>query len=179
MRKLIILASVFLLVGAGCAKPIKKQVNNSAGNTVSSAPEAPKTKEFKIYYPEFLPEGLTLNKEKITEKLISPNSPDKYVLYTLGEQTDSNKPYISIRQQPANGLKEIVKNDSAARRSGAIENSKLKNLNGIRYSFTDLSTNKNTNQILFITTGDTYIIISAKSDDFNFDTLEKIAESMR
>src|SRR3989338_796472 len=124
MRKLIILASILLLIGAGCAQPIKRANNPAAQKniikTTSSTPEAPKTKEFKIYYPEFLPEGLTLNKEKITEKLISPNSPDKYVLYTLGEQTDSDKPYISIRQQPANGLKEVIKNDSTARRSGSI-----------------------------------------------------------
>lgn len=184
MKKILLLAGILLLVGAGCAKPIKQTKNsatqkNPVGKTAVSATEEPKAKKFKIYYPEFIPESLTLDKEKTIANLIIPNKPDKYILYTLGEQTDQNKPYISIRQQPANGLKEVIKNDSTERRFAPIENSKLKNLNGIKYSFKDSSTNKTSKQIIFITGDDTYIIISTQFDDFNFDILEKIAESMK
>lgn len=174
MKKIIILTSLLLLIGVGCSK-LKPQNNTPNAPTNNSQPEQTDTMgnfteeekvvEFKIHYPAYIPEGLTINKENLFTT--DPNGTDKAIFYKLTESSDPESKQITVQER---------KNDFTDEEKSLITNKTeiTELLNG--FSITTQYESINVNHILFTTKDGHSIQLSSKDFDINF--MLKIAKSM-
>jgi len=124
MKKIIILAGLFLLIGAGCGKTqtdnLTGQENNAQNKQTEQKQEVKKlTFEeervgFNIHYPTFIPDGLALNKEELTSfmagnyktsqyRLIDPTDPVKYIAIQERQEDLSEEEIKSVFFSAKNG----------------------------------------------------------------------------
>lgn len=189
MKKLILLACITVLIGAGCTKAPKQTSNNqTAPNTpapavgekktrppeVNITPEenaalettfAAKSEEtgFKVYYPTFVPENLQVNKDSL---LVNNAGTGKIITYNLSAK-NSATPQVYIQEQ-TQGMEldpNIPEQQEAVYLKGYIKT--IKNDAGEFYV------------LVFVKDEKTTIRMSVKTDVMDADTLSKIAESMK
>ncbi|MDP2693045.1 MAG: hypothetical protein Q8O88_05395 [bacterium] len=181
MKKIIILTSLFLLVGAGCTGLVKKnaETNDSAQEEavkpnlskqeISELDQLFSVKDeesgLKTHHPTYIPEEIKLNKESV---LISDSEAiGKVLTYHIGAEPGSDAPWILVQEQansPENGTRVPSENEVD-----------ISGLNG--YGITSKNEAGTFYHVVFTTEDNTFIKLTSKYFDIN--TLAKIAKSMK
>lgn len=174
MKKIILISSLFLLIGAGCAGVQKDttdtDIKNTPEKTGISEPidnRTPEEKEvgFKVHYPEYIPDGFNINKDNLYT--IDQNGIDKAVYYKLEKTEDGIEKFIAVQE---------TKNKMSAE-----ERSQLTNVEDIPELLEGISLKTNfksvpANHVIFTTRDGRTIQLS--TEYFDTELLITIAKSM-
>ena len=174
-KKILLLASMLLLTGAGCAKIQAPKTNDAMVKEPPKEPtkldEALLAKQpdnnLNTHYPSFIPDELQIDKDSLSVN-DGPRG-RKIITYTLGQQTDaeSDEPWITVQEQ-SNSAAELNNYNLAENETA------LTRLNG--YSLESEGRLGKFYQVVFATADNTLIRLTSKQ--FDLETLIKIAESM-
>lgn len=186
-RKIIAIACIIMLAGAGCAKMPPKQVQTKPTNQTTTSTNTDQTSQptnelekvtFKIYYPTFTPTELKVNDSTLQTQRYGIKNDQLAVIYYLGNESTSDKPFIAIRQQSITAEQKIKKYILPGTEEISITDNTLTNLEGYKMSYKNTN-NELYNTVVFKTKDNTMIRITAKQIFANLNTLVQIAESMK
>ncbi|OGH83089.1 MAG: hypothetical protein A2469_01775 [Candidatus Magasanikbacteria bacterium RIFOXYC2_FULL_40_16] len=174
MKKIIILAGLFLLIGAGCGKTqtdsLLGQENNAQNKQTEQKQEVKKlTFEeervgFNIHYPTFIPDGLALNKEELTSFMAGNYKTSQYRLI---DPTDPVK-YIAIQERQEDLSEEEKKMID--------DDMKLKEFDSGYFTTQKLESGEEIKSVFFSAKNGHFVRLV--SEYFDIETLAEVAKSM-